>query len=340
MSRKSRSRNDSDANTPSKKNSGFGDGSGTGFGAEPGGTPAPPAPHTLSLPALWVEGARLRTLPLSMAPVIAGTGVAANVTAARLDIAALCLALALLLQIGVNYANDYSDGVRGTDDVRVGPPRLTASGRVDARMVLRVALVFFGLAALTGLALVVMTSQWWLLLVGAAALAAAWYYTGGTRPYGYRGLGELVVFVFFGLVSVLGTMYLQAGRVTLLAVIVAVAQGAFASAVLMINNVRDIEQDALVGKRTLAVMLGRRWATVAFVVLVVVPYAILVGLVPMLGMAALLAFGSVPLAAFAVVFACRPSGPSDYINALKLTSIGSLAYAIMLGFAASVVPYL
>lgn len=293
-----------------------------------------------SLASLWVEGARLRTLPLALAPVIAGTGVAASVPAARLDVAALCLAVALLLQIGVNYSNDYSDGVRGTDDVRVGPPRLTASKRVDARVVLRVALGFFAAAAVAGVWLVVVTGLWWLLLVGAAALVAAWFYTGGTSPYGYLGFGEVVAFVFFGLVAVLGTVYVQVGGISWLAGVVAVAQGCFAAAVLMINNVRDVDQDALAGKRTLAVRLGRGRGFVVFAVLVVIPYVLLFVMVQWTGVAALLALGSAPLAAFAIVFARRPRSPKDYVSALQLASVGSLVYAVMLGFGLSLIPYL
>lgn len=293
-----------------------------------------------SIAGLWLEGARLRTLPLAVAPVLIGTGAAAAIPAARLDVAGLCLLVALLLQIGVNYANDYSDGVRGTDDVRVGPPRLTASGRVDAKVVLRVAVAFFAGAAIAGLVLVAITGLWWMLVVGAAAIAAAWYYTGGKRPYGYRGFGEIVAFVFFGLVAVLGTTYLQAGTLTIAALLGAVAQGTFASAVLLINNVRDVDQDAAAGKRTLAVILGARAATTLYVVLLVVPYLLLAGVIWAVGLPAALAFGSVPLAAFAIVVARKPRTARDYITALQLTSIGSLAYAFMLALGLSMVPYI
>src|SRR5690606_29311447 len=159
----------------------------------------------------WVGAARLRTLPLAVAPVVIGTG-AAQLVDRELHwvIALACLAVAVLLQIGVNFANDYSDGIRGTDAERVGPARLTASGRVKARTVLYVALAFFALAALAGLAIVIRTQQWWMLAVGAACIVAAWFYTGGKRPYGYYGLGEVFVFVFFGLVATLGTTWVQA----------------------------------------------------------------------------------------------------------------------------------
>lgn len=294
----------------------------------------------LSLPRLWIEGARLRTLPLAIAPVVLGTGVAAFDASANLAIAALCLLLALLLQVGVNYANDYSDGVRGTDDVRVGPPRVTASKRVDARVVLRVALAFFAAAAVTGFVLVVATGLWWLLVVGAAAIAAAWFYTGGSSPYGYRGWGEVVVFVFFGLVAVLGTAYLQSGVFSWVGVASAVAQGAFASAVLLVNNIRDIDHDQVAGKRTLAVALGRRRAIALFVALLVIPYLVLAWLLLVVGEPALLAFGSVPLAAFAILLAAKPRSPRDLVGALQLVSVGSLVYAIILGFSLSIAPYL
>jgi len=175
-----------------------------------------PAAVTPATASDWISGARLRTLPLAVAPVALGTG-AAIVASAPGEYhwvrALLALAVALCLQIGVNYANDYSDGIRGTDDNRIGPARLTGSGAAAARTVLIVALSFFALAALAGLALVVLTQAWWLLLVGAAAITAAWFYTGGKHPYGYFGLGELFVFVFFGLVATLGTTFVQVGTV-------------------------------------------------------------------------------------------------------------------------------
>src|SRR5690606_24841100 len=159
----------------------------------------------------WVGAARLRTLPLAVAPVVIGTG-AAQLVDRELHwvIALACLAVAVLIQIGVNFTNDYSDGIRGTDDHRVGPARLTASGRVRPRTVLIIGLAFFALAALVGLGIVIRTGQWWMLAVGAVCIIAAWFYTGGKRPYGYSGLGEVFVFIFFGLVPVLGTTWVQA----------------------------------------------------------------------------------------------------------------------------------
>jgi len=210
--------------------------------------------------AEWLEGARLRTLPAAVAPVLVGTGAAAQVDSAHLGRALLAAGVALALQVGVNFANDYSDGVRGTDLDRVGPLRLTASGAAPPRQVRAAAFGAFGVGALLGLALVALTGHWWLLGVGAAAIAAAWYYTGGRRPYGYIGMGDVGVFVFFGLVAVLGTTYTQADRITWPAVSGAVGIGLLACALLMVNNIRDVPGDALAGKRTLAVRIGDRQA--------------------------------------------------------------------------------
>ncbi|WP_199425015.1 1,4-dihydroxy-2-naphthoate polyprenyltransferase [Actinotalea solisilvae] len=206
--------------------------------------------------AEWVEGARPRTLPAAVAPVLVGTGAAAQLDAASPARALLAAGVALALQVGVNYANDYSDGIRGTDLDRVGPLRLTGSGAARPGQVKAAAFAAFGVGALLGLALVALSGQWWLLAVGALSIAAAWYYTGGRRPYGYRGLGEVGVFVFFGLVAVLGTTYTQAGRVSWPAALGAVGVGLLACALLMVNNIRDIPTDVLSSKRTLAVRLG------------------------------------------------------------------------------------
>lgn len=208
----------------------------------------------------WFEGARLRTLPAAVAPVLVGTGAAAQVDGAHVGRALLAAGVALALQVGVNFANDYSDGVRGTDANRVGPMRLTASGAAAPGQVKRAAFVSFGIAALLGLALVALCGQWWLLAVGAAAIAAAWFYTGGRHPYGYLGLGEAGVFVFFGLVAVLGTTYTQALIVTWPAALGATGVGLLACALLMVNNIRDVPGDAVAGKRTLAVRFGERRA--------------------------------------------------------------------------------
>ena len=210
----------------------------------------------------WITGARPRTLPAAVVPVAVGAAVAVGEPT---DVVwwrvAAALLVSLALQVGVNYANDYSDGVRGTDDVRVGPTRLVASGLASASAVKRAALLSFGIAAVAGLAIALSTSLW-LLVVGAAAIAAGWFYTGGPRPYGYMGLGEVFVFVFFGLVATAGTTYAAIESVTALSIVMGSAVGSLACALLVINNLRDIPTDREVGKQTLAVRLGdqrTRW---------------------------------------------------------------------------------
>ncbi|MDH2414270.1 1,4-dihydroxy-2-naphthoate polyprenyltransferase [Nocardioides sp. CER19] len=205
--------------------------------------------------AQWLEGARPKTLPAAISPVVAGTGVAAYDGELVWWKALLALIAALALQVAVNYANDYSDGIRGTDDERVGPLRLTGSRLAAPQAVKRAAFLAFGVAGLAGLALAASTA-WWLVAVGLLCILAAWYYTGGKRPYGYAGLGEVMVFVFFGLVAVVGTYYVQAERWSWAALYAAVGVGALACAILVANNLRDIPTDTVSGKRTLAVILG------------------------------------------------------------------------------------
>jgi len=278
----------------------------------------------------WIAGARLRTLPLGVAPVALGTGAAMVMTDISKWLVLLCLLVAVFLQIGVNYANDYSDGVRGTDDVRVGPPRLTGSGLVPAKRVLVVALVFFGLAAASGLAITIITGHWWLIAVGAAAIAAGWFYTGGKHPYGYYALGELFVFVFFGLVATAGTTFILAGDVNFESWAGGVAMGAIACAVLMANNIRDIEQDKLVKKRTLAVLIGRTASRIVYVVWLLVAYAVL-AFFALLYPKALLVFFTLLLTVPAIVIMLTAKKPREFITVLQLTSLFGLLYGIGLG---------
>ncbi|WP_426626006.1 1,4-dihydroxy-2-naphthoate polyprenyltransferase [Leifsonia sp. McL0607] len=283
----------------------------------------------------WIAGARLRTLPLAIAPVLIGVGAAKVIEGAGIwhpVRSLLCLAVAVLLQIGVNYANDYSDGVRGADEFRVGPGRLTGSGKAAPKKVLTVALTFFGLAAVAGLILVLLTQYWWVLIVGAAAIAAAWFYTGGKRPYGYYGLGEVFVFVFFGLVATAGTTYMLAGSVNQEAWFGGVIAGLIACAVLMVNNIRDIGPDKQARKRTLAVLLGNMASRIVFCVFLLVPFGILAVLAlfypfAWFGMFALLA--ALP----ACVITLFGRAPRELVTALQLTSLTGLLVALALGAA-------
>ena len=219
----------------------------------------------------WIRGARPRTLPAALVPVAVGTAAAApDVVWWR---AVVALVVAVALQVGVNYANDYSDGIRGADANRVGPVRLVGGGQMAPTLVRRAAFGAFAIAVAAGLALAVAAALW-LIAVGAACVAAAWYYTGGRRPYGYAGFGEVFVFVFFGLVATVGTAYVQTGELTGLAVAAAVPVGLLASALLAANNLRDIPQDRVSGKKTLAVRLGDRWAAWLYAALVTAAFAV------------------------------------------------------------------
>jgi len=283
----------------------------------------------------WIAGARLRTLPLAIAPVLLGTGaaiVASGPGVYHWVRALLALAVALGLQIGVNYANDYSDGIRGTDKYRVGPARLTGSGKAKPRDVLTVALVFFGLAAVAGLILVILTQQWWLLAVGAVAILAAWFYTGGRHPYGYYGLGELVVFVFFGLVATAGTTYVQVGVVNLESWLSGVGIGLIACAVLMVNNIRDIVPDKAARKRTLAVLIGNTASRVTYCVLLLLPFLIVL-FFSLFYPAAPLTFFALLMAIPACLITVTAKTSAELVLALKLTSFTGLAYGILLGAA-------
>jgi len=275
----------------------------------------------------WLAGTRPRTLPAAVVPVLIGSGVALGYHRFSAGRALLALVVALALQVGVNYANDYSDGVRGSDERRVGPVRLVAAGLAPPRHVLAAALACFFVAGVAGLALAAMTS-WWLLAVGAACIAAAWFYTGGPKPYGYNGLGEVFVFLCFGVVAVAGTAYVQMKEFSWLGLAASVPAGLLACALLMVNNLRDIRTDTVAGKRTLAVMLGDARSRVTYVLTLLVPF----------GVAALLAFfRPLTLIVALVLPLARPpiravragaSGPA-LIKALGQTGRLQLAFGIV-----------
>jgi 1,4-dihydroxy-2-naphthoate octaprenyltransferase len=273
----------------------------------------------------WVVGARPRTLPAAVAPVLVGTGAAAAAGEVRPGRVLLALVVALALQVAVNYANDYSDGVRGTDADRVGPLRLVGSGVSSPAAVKRAALAAFAVAGAAGLVLAALTT-WWLVAVGAAAMLAAWFYTGGRRPYGYRALGELSVFVFFGLVATVGTAYVQTGRLTAAAVGGGIACGALACAILVANNLRDVPTDTVAGKRTLAVVLGDRRARLLYAALVAAAFAVALALPP----GSLLALAAAPLAVRPVRTVTAGRRGLDLVPVLRDTARLQLAYAALL----------
>jgi 1,4-dihydroxy-2-naphthoate octaprenyltransferase len=282
----------------------------------------------MATPAQWVAGARPRTLPAALAPVLVGAGAAAALDGFRPLPAVLALIVALALQVAVNYANDYSDGRRGTDADRVGPMRLVGSGAAAPRQVLVAAGLSFAVAAVAGLGLAALSS-WWLVAVGAICIAAAWTYTGGPLPYGYRALGEVFVFVFFGLVAVVGTTYVQTRTLPGLAFAVAVPVGLLIVAILVVNNLRDVEGDAVVGKRTQAVLLGDRRTRVLFAGLFVVAFAVVVAV----GIArpwALLGLLASPLAVRPARTVLSGGRGTALIGALQGTGLLTLATGVLL----------
>ncbi len=281
--------------------------------------------------AQWIEGARPRTLPNAVAPVIAGTGAAAWLGSAVWWKALLALAVSLALIVGVNYANDYSDGIRGTDDVRSGPLRLVGSKLASPRAVLTAAVVSLAIGAVAGLVLAAVSAPW-LIAVGAVCIAGAWLYTGGKKPYGYLGLGEVAVFIFFGLVAVLGTQYTQALRVDWVGVVAAVAMGALSSAVLVANNLRDIPTDSQSGKITLAVRLGDARTRLL--------YQLLVGVALVLPLALILATPWCALGLLALAPAVRGLRPvrdgstgAQLIPVLRDTGLTMLVWAVTVSLA-------
>lgn len=290
--------------------------------------------------ANWVEGARPRTLLVSIAPVIVGAGGAFALGRGSFGRTALAAIVALMLQVGANYANDYSDGVRGTDDVRSGPTRLTAGGLAAPKAVKRAAFISFGVALIAGVWLVALAGTWWLLAIGATMPVAAWFYTGGNNPYGYVGLGEVFVFIFFGLIATAGTTYTQALAVPWQVWLAAIALGIAACAVLMVANIRDIPTDRPAGKRTLAVRLGERASRMTFAAMFAV--TLLIGLVvtmwplagsiarPVIYLAGLALAGWAALIAKPVLTGARGK---DLIGSLKHTGMFELAFAIVLALA-------
>ena len=276
----------------------------------------------------WIAGARPRTLPAAVAPVLAGTGVAAYVDGAVWWKALLALVVSLALQVGVNYANDYSDGVRGTDDERVGPMRLVGSGAAEPAAVRRAAFAAFGVAALAGLVLAA-TTAWWLVAVGALCVVAAWFYTGGDRPYGYLGLGEVMVFVFFGLVAVVGTTFVQTGTFEEAALYAAVGIGALACAILVVNNLRDVPTDTVAGKRTLAVRLGEHRTRGLYLLLVVAAAGAVVAVAAATTWWALLGLGFLVVAAPAVRSVMGAATGRDLVPVLQQTGTAELAWAVL-----------
>ncbi|MEX2290751.1 MAG: 1,4-dihydroxy-2-naphthoate polyprenyltransferase [Mycobacteriales bacterium] len=286
--------------------------------------------------AHWLQGARPRTLPAALAPVLVGSGAADLAGSFRPVRALLALVVALALQVAVNYANDYSDGVRGTDDDRVGPLRLVGSGVAPPQAVKAVAVACFAVAATAGLVLAFLTTLW-LLPLGLLMIAAAWGYTGTASPYGYHGFGEVSVFVFFGLVAVLGTTFVQAERFILASLLGGVACGALACAILVTNNLRDIPTDAAAGKRTLAVRLGDRRTRLLYLALVVLAFAVL----PALALVtpwALLALLALPLAVSPVRRVRDGVTGRDLVPVLAGTGRLQLAYAALLAIGLALAP--
>ncbi|MEO8262713.1 MAG: 1,4-dihydroxy-2-naphthoate polyprenyltransferase [Pseudolysinimonas sp.] len=300
-----------------------------GKSGRPGGRPGVVQVRPATL-GTWISGARPQTLALAVAPVVLGTGAASLLTVNWYDHwvrALLALAVALALQVGVNYANDYSDGVRGADRNRVGPPRLVGSGRAKPRHVLIVALVFFALAVAAGAPLIILSGQYWLFAGGVLALAAAWFYTGGPKPYGYSGFGEIVVFLFFGAVPVAGTMFTQVGTVNVEAWVGGAALGAIAAAVLVVNNLRDRERDKAVGKRTLAVLLGDLGTRIFYIVLMVLPFGALAFYVIFYDYTVFVFFiGLAALPAMLIVATAKTA--RELVTALQLTLLTAFGFGV------------
>jgi 1,4-dihydroxy-2-naphthoate octaprenyltransferase len=285
----------------------------------------------LSSRSVWWSAVRPATLAASVAPVLVGTAIAVHEGEPRLGAGLLALLVGIAMQVGVNFANDYSDHVRGADSPRrVGPVRAASSGVVEPANVRRAAIAAFGVAAAAGLLLSLIT-DWRLLVIGVACLLAGWLYTGGPRPYGYLGLGEVFVFLFFGLVATLGTVYVETLRITALSVLMACALGCFATAILVVNNLRDLDTDAAAGKLTLATRIGRPRTRVLLLLLVCVAFAIPIGAVvsKLAGVTAMLVYFALPIAAAPVRTAFAVPSARALVAALKRMATAELAYALL-----------
>jgi 1,4-dihydroxy-2-naphthoate octaprenyltransferase len=289
------------------------------------------APASLRPAQVWWSAVRPATLAASVAPVLAGTAVALHEGDARWGAGLGALVVALSMQLGVNFANDYSDYVRGADKARVGPVRAASSGVVDPEHVRWAAVAAFGLAGLGGLALS-LAIDWRLIFVGAASILAGWLYTGGPRPYGYLGLGELFVFVFFGLVATVGTVYVETSHIPPLAFLIGAGMGFCASAILVLNNLRDIETDATVGKRTLATLIGRERTRILLLVLVCAAFAVPIAAwaIDLADETVLVVLFAIPPAAVSVRTAFATTSAPRLVQALKRMAMAELAYALLL----------
>lgn len=283
----------------------------------------------MATPAEWVAGARPRTLPAAVSPILVAAGAAQVAGAFSWPRVLLALGVALALQVGVNYANDYSDGIRGTDEVRVGPVRLVGQRLAAPPAVKRAAVLSFAVAGVLGLVLVAVASVWWMVPVGAASVAAAWYYTGGSRPYGYLGLGEVFVFVFFGLVATLGTVATMTTPPAAVAWWGAIGVGALASAILVANNLRDIPTDREHGKQTLAVRLGDTRTRQLYVGLVAVAF-VMAGLAALTTPWALLALLAILPAARIVRIVLGGASGRDLVPVLAGTGLVQLVWSALL----------
>lgn len=288
------------------------------------------ATATLTPARVWWAAVRPATLAASVAPVLTGTAIAVHQGGLRWWAGAAALLVGLGMQLGVNFANDYSDFTRGADRYRIGPVRAASSGIVEPAQVRSAAVVAFGAAGLVGV-FVSLAVDWRLLIVGAACLLAGWLYTGGPRPYGYLGLGEIFVFVFFGLVATLGTAYLETSRITPLAVLMGCGMGFLAAAILVLNNLRDIDTDAAAGKRTLATRMGREPTRMLLLFLAAAAFAVpIVVSATKLGNVAIFAmYFAIPLAIVSVRTAFATTSAPALVQALKRMAVAQLAYALL-----------